>query len=394
MLWDTHKEKYKYGLVNVAAFLSNVMVEAIYDDICDELNWQHVAGRHAISNACGQEGRSYQDETCGIYSCEVDPNMEITAVTAANEIRAPPPLECRPGSGPGFYAGYWDTNIGVEVNDNPYANTAGRIDVEGCCYWGRGALLTRGSCNIGKLKYYYLGARAAREGRKSMYPTIDFCLDPEVTCASEITEELRWTTAFFEWSERVQRYNNNGWAYEDELIKFFDGGMVDDSFIESVSRIFARGCHAAGCSDLEVRMLDERKANFNMIVNDLFDIASIDLETPTPTSRPTSLLTPSPPTMKPTQQTPKPTQQQPYTTPPYPPSTIIATPRPTPNPNGFVPNLQPSSDDSNEQRDVTYEPTYETIIGLEDNGGGMRPDLLKCICVLLCICIAQHLAYR
>jgi hypothetical protein len=44
MLWDTDKVKYIYGLVNVAAFLANAMVEAIYDDTCDELNWQQVAG--------------------------------------------------------------------------------------------------------------------------------------------------------------------------------------------------------------------------------------------------------------------------------------------------------------------------------------------------------------
>ena len=57
-------------------------------------------------------------------------------------------------------------------------------------------MLTRGSCNIGKLNYY-LGARAAREGRQSLYPDIDFCTDPEATCQSSVTEELRWTTAMF-----------------------------------------------------------------------------------------------------------------------------------------------------------------------------------------------------
>ena len=38
---------------------------------------------------------------------------------------------------------------------------------------------TSGVCNFGKLNYF-LGARAAREGRPSRYPNIDFCLDPEV----------------------------------------------------------------------------------------------------------------------------------------------------------------------------------------------------------------------
>mmetsp|Transcript_16821 Transcript_16821/g.29668 ORF Transcript_16821/g.29668 Transcript_16821/m.29668 type:complete len:179 (+) Transcript_16821:792-1328(+) len=149
-----------------------------------------------LSNSCGQEGRSYQHETCGMYSCIMDPNMEVTAISSANQVRAPPPMECRPGSGYNFYAGYWDTFTGTEMKNTPYSNTAGRIDIEGCCYWGRGVLLTRGSCNIGKLNYY-LGARAAREGRQSLYPDIDFCTDPEATCQSSVTGELRWTTAMF-----------------------------------------------------------------------------------------------------------------------------------------------------------------------------------------------------
>ena len=161
----------------------------------------------------------------------------------------------------------------------------------------------------------------ARAGRKGLYPNIDFCIDPEATCASGNSEELRWTTALFEWSERVQRYNDTGWAsYEEELFKFVDGGMGDDNFISSVSRIFARGCHAAGCSDVEPRMAIERKDNFNMILNDVFDIDAIEKETEDPTPMPTpkpqvippSLLNPSPPTTGPTEETfntPKPTQQ-------------------------------------------------------------------------------------
>jgi len=340
-LWDRDKSKYRLGLVNVAAFLANAMVEAIYDDTCDELNWQQVAGRYAMSNSCGQEGRSYQDETCGIYSCITDPSMEITAVDSSDGVRAPPPMECRPGSGPDFYSGFWDTSSGKEIKNTPYANTAGRIDIEGCCYWGRGALLTRGSCNVGRLNYF-LGARAAREGRRSLYPNIDFCVDPEATCASSATEELRWTTALFEWSERVQRYNNTGWAYEEELIKFFDGGMVDDEFINSVGRVLSRGCHLDGCSDLEVRMAYDRKANFNIILNDVFGVDGLEVKTDTPTEGPTPFLPKPLPTPKPTLQPmdppalPMPTPQlfNPSNTPrPTPrPVAPYTTPKPTPQP--------------------------------------------------------------
>ena len=59
--------------------------------------------------------------------------MEITAVDAGDGVRAPPPFECRPGSGLDFFAGYWDTNLGTEIRNTPYANTAGRTDVEGEC---------------------------------------------------------------------------------------------------------------------------------------------------------------------------------------------------------------------------------------------------------------------
>jgi len=45
---------------------------------------------------------------------------------------------------------------------------------------------------------YYLGKRAADEGRESRYPSIDFCKDPEVICASAEYKELKWV-AGSEW---------------------------------------------------------------------------------------------------------------------------------------------------------------------------------------------------
>eukprot|EP00585_Thalassiosira_rotula_P010893 CAMPEP_0196140386 /NCGR_PEP_ID=MMETSP0910-20130528/7307_1 /TAXON_ID=49265 /ORGANISM="Thalassiosira rotula, Strain GSO102" /LENGTH=661 /DNA_ID=CAMNT_0041401237 /DNA_START=34 /DNA_END=2019 /DNA_ORIENTATION=+ len=409
LLWDNHEVWYKVGLVNVAAFLAQATVEAVGDDTCDELNWQQVAGRHAISNSCGQEGRSYQDETCAIYSCDVDTSMEVTAVSSTNQVRAPPPFECRPSSGgSNSYAGYWNTNTGTEIKNTPYSNTAGRIDVEGCCYWGRGALLTRGSCNIGKLNYY-LGARAAREGRRSMYPNIDFCTDPEATCASSFTQELRWTTALFEWAERVQRYNTDGWSYEDELFKFYDNGMTDDSFIDAVGRVFSRGCHAEGCSDLDVRAADKRKSNFFLIINNIFEVANIKTPTRSPTRMPT-VPTPRPVdpiTLRPTPRplTP-PVQMLPQAPPPTPPTNppVIQYPAPgltvpgltvpgptmtttkeppsilaTQTPAGTMPNGQPSGTaDSNGTTDATQLPTIlETVYILEPNGAE-RPALLHC----------------
>jgi hypothetical protein len=110
---------YHYGLVNLSAFLAQAMAESIQFDACDELNWQEVAGRYAISNSCGQGGRSYQDESCALeesyMTCGVDYEMEIVAISSGNGVRAPPPLSCSPGQGVGYYSGYWDTSTGVEV---------------------------------------------------------------------------------------------------------------------------------------------------------------------------------------------------------------------------------------------------------------------------------------
>ena len=133
-LWEGKEDEYHYGLVNLAAFLANAMVESIEHDACDELNWEQVSGRYAISNSCGQEGRSYQDETCDdedIYSCEVKPEMETMAISSATEDRTPPPLECRPGSGPDNNAGYYDEVSATLIANAPYSNDAGRKDIEG-----------------------------------------------------------------------------------------------------------------------------------------------------------------------------------------------------------------------------------------------------------------------
>lgn len=50
---------------------------------------------------------------------------------------------------------------------------------------------TTGVCNFGKLNYY-LGKRAADEGRPSRYGEIDFCKTPNKICDSEDYKELKW----------------------------------------------------------------------------------------------------------------------------------------------------------------------------------------------------------
>lgn len=48
-----------------------------------------------------------------------------------------------------------------------------------------------GICNFGMLNYY-LGKRAADDGRDSRYPHIDFCKDPGAVCSRDEHPELKW----------------------------------------------------------------------------------------------------------------------------------------------------------------------------------------------------------
>ena len=109
----------QYGRTNLAAFLAMAMAESIAYDTCDEFNTDQVAGKHAISNSCGQNGRSYQDEVCtnpseANMSCNVDDNMVmVSSNTAINQGgRPPPPLSCRPKVTWDDYAGFWDSRSG------------------------------------------------------------------------------------------------------------------------------------------------------------------------------------------------------------------------------------------------------------------------------------------
>jgi len=256
-----------YGLVNIAAFLAQSMKETIKYDACDENSWDAVGGKYPLSNACGQLGQSYQDYHCSEaekhMECPVDPNMSITAVTHAKWYGAPAPLFCEPKTDEQPHSGFWDNSYqcnkgwanppetcdvyegqkaGKFDQSRPYASNTGRTDVEGCCWWGRGVIQTTGVCNFGKLNYY-LGARAAKEGRYSKYWSVDFCRDPEQICSSSEYKELKWISGMFYWMESVQSYDRGGWRYTVELARFVESGMQGTSFIDAVSGIVNRGCH-------------------------------------------------------------------------------------------------------------------------------------------------------
>jgi len=302
------KEGVKIGLVNIAAFLAQSMKETIKYDACDENNWDVIDNQYPLSNACGQLEQSYQDYVCPEgeehMQCEVDPDMEITASTTAEWYGAPGPLFCGPKSKYEF-TGYWDYGYvcddpwadppkyctdypgqrgGRYVNDEPVKNRNNRTDVEGCCWWGRGVIQTTGICNFGKLNYY-MGKRAADEGRESAYPDVDFCKDPGIICNSEKHKELKWIAGMFYWITSLQVYND-GWNYMDNLKRFVSSGMSDDTFIDAVSGIVNRGCHDPPCGTGPLDGGYERKENFHKVLEVLFE-ENGDPKKPSPTRKPT-----------------------------------------------------------------------------------------------------------
>jgi hypothetical protein len=150
----------------------------------------------------------------------------------------------------------------------PVFNRTGRTDVEGCCWWGRGVIQTTGVCNFGKLNYY-MGKRGKDEGRDVLYPTIDFCKNPEAICEPSSPPALKWIAGFFYWLNSVQSYvDKDGWVYMDKLTNWTDAGMntADTSYINACSGIVNRGCYNPPCGGNAMEGGKERAANFAKVL--------------------------------------------------------------------------------------------------------------------------------
>mmetsp|Transcript_15265 Transcript_15265/g.31162 ORF Transcript_15265/g.31162 Transcript_15265/m.31162 type:complete len:655 (+) Transcript_15265:70-2034(+) len=275
-----------YGLVNIAAFLAMSVADSIHSGSCDEINNDIVGGYLPISNACGQNGLDYQSMTCPNqddqekYACPVDTNMVAYASIALGSAgrdqgeKPPMPFYCGPAQSYGGFTGHWDYISETENRDRPIENKLGRQDVEGCCWWGRGAIHTRGPCAYGKLNYY-LGKRAADEGRPSMYPEIDFCIDPSAICSNDKYPDLKWIAGMFRWITEIQSYETEEFRYMDGLKGFVDGGLNDWGFMHAVAGIVTQGCHSPPCMEGAEFNGVERKAIFvktlklfGLVVND------------------------------------------------------------------------------------------------------------------------------
>jgi len=309
----------EYGLVNVAAFLSNVKEVGIRYDTCDEWNTEYEQSPHEkypLSNACGQYGRSYEDEVCVAdepFHCVVDTFMEVMA-NDYNVEENLPPFMCKPREfnvGQEVYPGYYDT-IDKVVIQSPYANTVGRTDVAGCCWWGRGVMLTKGTCTLGKLDIY-LGQGAVDRGIY-VYPDINFCLTPEAICNHEKSNELRWVLGLLEWTDRIQSYVDplTGWNYMDQLQQFVNDGMVGTDFIKSVVNIVTRNCDDL-CPDKwpvgDKVYMENRVDHFRRLVFEVFNLPFTYQPTLSPSPPPSRSPSLSP-TITAMPATPKPTRKK------------------------------------------------------------------------------------
>ncbi|KAL7553435.1 hypothetical protein ACHAWF_016718 [Thalassiosira exigua] len=269
----------QYALANLAIFLAEATVETVQYDVCDDVNWERdVFNRYPIANSCGQ-GRFVGDSTAlyedsnpcaesdAFMACQIVPGMQTAAETHGVFVGAPPPLECFPKTQSPL-TGAWDPSLScvkdgcstydgqtmgnIGTSSIPTANSFGRDNVEGCCWWGS----------------YYLGKRALDEGRSSArYKDTDFCDDPGAICrgSSEADAEVRWIMGMLFWIKKVQTYDSDGWSYLERLRSFVNGGMSDMDFLESVSRIVARGCHVKSKCGNAV-MSSERRAKFETII--------------------------------------------------------------------------------------------------------------------------------
>lgn len=297
---DDEATRTKIGAVNIAAFIAQSMVETIQYDACDENNWDT---GYPITSACGQLGQDYESYDCEL-ACPKAPMMQVSALTHAKWYGAPGPLFCAPdqaliaaGLSKDGTTGFWNPNTdcfpypATEPNFTPvdgdvwarpecevYAGQKGggwvwdgsQGSVEGCCWWGRGVIQTTGRCNFGALNHFlgagHLDPSVHPRPSKILYPSVDFCGDPEVVCASKDHPELKWVAGLFYWMSSVQTYEKNGWTYVGKLRAFVEGGLTDAAFIDGVSGIVNRGCHDAPCGTGELHNGPLRRSNFEKVL--------------------------------------------------------------------------------------------------------------------------------
>lgn len=290
-------KNFSYGLVNMALFLAHATTRGLRFDSCEEVNHHLIEGKLPISNSCGQNSQSYNEDLCPMADvareCPLDNNMNVEQASVGTSNA--PKFFCAPKSTNPF-TGYFDPSSGNIEASEPFASAIGRKDVEGCCWWGRGMLHSSGVCDIGRFNFIF-GLPAFKDGRPSARYNIDFCVYPEALCSDFTippstfnkfpttidTSDIRYLLALHYWMSNVQDFSWGFWNYRERLKLFVDGGMTDDSFVDEFSDIILDSSRDGPL----------RKANFKQILEILFLEVDVSLS-PSEGSTTYTSLQPSP----------------------------------------------------------------------------------------------------
>eukprot|EP00397_Hematodinium_sp_SG-2012_P005238 GEMP01005256.1.p1 GENE.GEMP01005256.1~~GEMP01005256.1.p1 ORF type:complete len:595 (+),score=103.12 GEMP01005256.1:2215-3999(+) len=316
----------KEAMVNLAAFLAQAMQETIRYDACSENNWDNTTSPpYLMSGACGQSGQDYArgDAYNCDYSCPLNEQMKITAVTNAVWWGAPGPFVCAPDGTKGVGKGWhWDhtspkdcpkprvTNVNIKtpawdrpqckVYDGQQAGSwrstteSAAKSVQGCCWWGRGVIQTTGRCNFGKLNHFLGKTHLSNSGQQTikkapatpLYGDIDFCANPEIICQTKKYPELKWMAGLFFWMEEVQSYTSKDgtWKYMEKLKQYVADDFKGNDFIDAVSGIVNRGCWKPPCGEglTGTHAGEKRAENFHKVL-EAMELASKPNTKPTDT---------------------------------------------------------------------------------------------------------------
>jgi len=220
------------GLVNVAMFMTQSVFEKIQYDSCDEQNIDGSSEqKFPLSNACGQFGNDYQSSVCDHdYACPVDDSLQVSGSQRLGG--GPPGFAC----GPDAPTGYWQNGT---VFPGGFANSVGREDAIGCCFWNRGAFDPHpGRCNYGRLDRLL--------GRPK---GINLCSNPQALCENA---DLRWDAGLLNWAVHIQTG-----TYLSDLNQLIESELQDvDEFALQVT----------GQVSAKTQDLSERQEMFRLIL--------------------------------------------------------------------------------------------------------------------------------